>query len=214
MPIFIQGGLFSNRINGRPIVDTEDEQTLTNKDLTDNTNRIRATQLATATGDVMIYSSAAPSAGDVLVAAGNLTATWEPQSGGLDNEFEYSINNSNGTTTGVNWVNKINWTTSSKTPGTYRINWYYEYNTNSINIDFLGQILLNGATVIHSLRHELSDVSGNDLGGNDQSLPCSGYEIVQFSTPGAHNIKLQYRSETAGYVAACRRAKLSIERLA
>lgn len=65
-----------------PIVGTTDSQVLTNKTLTDPTNDIRATRLATTGSDVIISGSAPPSAGDVLVATSATTAEWSAAAGG------------------------------------------------------------------------------------------------------------------------------------
>lgn len=63
-------------INGS-IVGTTDTQTLTNKTITDPTNLVRATQLATLTNDVVILESNAPTAGQALIATSATTATWQ-----------------------------------------------------------------------------------------------------------------------------------------
>jgi hypothetical protein len=61
----------TDTIVGRATTDT-----LTNKTITGTTNTIRATQLATTTGDVVVSGAAAPATGQFLIATSATTAAW------------------------------------------------------------------------------------------------------------------------------------------
>lgn len=63
------------------VVGTTGTQTLTNKDLTDPSNTIRATQLGSSGADIVVSLSTSPLAGYVLTATSATNATWQPSSG-------------------------------------------------------------------------------------------------------------------------------------
>jgi hypothetical protein len=64
------------------LVTLDKAQTLTNKTITDASNVVKATQLATAGADVLIGAAGVPSAGQVLTADGAGGASWQTPAGG------------------------------------------------------------------------------------------------------------------------------------
>lgn len=72
------------------IVAANSTDVLTNKTITSPTNTVAAQQLFTATGTVSVSASAAPTAGQLLVATSSSTATWQTYAGATafaDNTF-------------------------------------------------------------------------------------------------------------------------------
>ena len=72
------------------IVGTSDTQALTNKTITDSTNIVRTTQLATTTLDVIISGSISPTVGQVLTATSGTSANWQNMASGNLNFTEAS----------------------------------------------------------------------------------------------------------------------------
>lgn len=75
------------------LVGTTDTQTLTNKTITDTTNSVRATQLATTGADVILTTAVPPTTGQALIATSATTASWQnitATPGGLSGQVQYN----------------------------------------------------------------------------------------------------------------------------
>lgn len=85
--------------------------------------------------------------------------------------------------------------------GTYRVAWSAEMNHSATNSDFIGRVLLDGATPLANWNVEVSDATSWD--------PVSGFLFVAL-TAAAHTLALQFSAE--GGTASIRNAHLECER--
>jgi len=66
-------------------------------------------------------------------------------------------------------------------PGTYRLEWYYEWSHDSTTTDFVGSIDIDGTTVLADHQEEPSDADGTGDGGTDQQMPASGFAFFDLA---------------------------------
>lgn len=101
---------------------------------------------------------------------------------------------------------KVRLTTSSIPVGTYRVGYSYESSSRSTTNDMIVRVQIDDTTNIMTGQVESEDA------GADQWIPASGFYIGTF-TAGAHNIDMDFYSNTTGYTIAIRRARLEFWRI-
>ena len=107
--------------------------------------------------------------------------------------------------------------------GDYILAWDYVWSLNASNRNFLGRVLLDGATVVHNQVEQPSSAAGTgvllpDLNGGadintgtDQRLCCSGFE-KRTLTAGARTLEIQLSSDQADNEAAIYKGSLKVTR--
>lgn len=214
MATLVSGNLYAIKIKydniiGVDILDNSSAQSITNKNLTDVTNSIRANFLGTGLNTIPI-GNLAPTAGQTLVIDGNLSANWNTL---YLPEYESVASNGLSTTTGNIFVNKINYTTAIKPAGTYRIGYNYEYNVNVTTSSVVTRVLLDGNIIINNAYEAPRLATGTGFGSNNQCMSTGGFYNAVFNTSSTHTLQLQYRSDVTGTTSACRNARIELHRV-
>lgn len=124
----------------------------------------------------------------------------------LHPRVQQASSDSGSSTTAATYQQKLRLTTPTLAAGTYRVGWYAELKDSSISDDVFCRVQIDDATDAMEVNIEAKD--------NTNYFPVSGFYYVTFGADAAHNIDMDYRSETATSVTAyIRRARLEIERV-
>ena len=113
---------------------------------------------------------------------------------------------------------KINATTASLSAGTYKITTSFSYNMDSVTQDWVGDCLIDGASLETSAfdfaRFECKDRAGNtESTGSNQAYAFTRVDYATFGTAATHTIQLQWRSDDAGTNASIWSASVLLEKL-
>jgi hypothetical protein len=142
--------------------------------------------------------------GTVLVISGSNTTTI---SGALpvQNTYFFAESAAQSSTTSSTFQQKLRLTASVVT-GTYKLEWYYEFNNSSVSSNFLAQIQENDSVTLMSHTQEVQD------GASNQTNQAHGFAIRSL-TGGTYNFDLDYAAVSSN-TSRIQNARLFLQRLA
>lgn len=118
-------------------------------------------------------------------------------------EQHYAESESEQQTTNNAFDQKLKLTTSALSGGTYRIQWYYEWQYSSSNRNFKARVQVDDTTIISEQSQEPKD------SGNDVYYIESGFKRIVLSA-GVHTVDIDWCCENLGDTAIIRRARIEL----
>lgn len=212
--IVLNNGSFSYTIQANPSADRvytlpdttdtgvslNDTQTITNKTLIDPTNTIRASQLATISGDVVLTSSQPPIIGQVLTALSSTSAAWRSP-GSVSSTFEYSSDNTSTSSTSTTYTNKLVHTTSSLTTGDYLVYYCCEVSQSSTNGSCQVQFDVNGTVSNDTIFYPQNAAMWQSQSG-----------FYKATLSGVVNLTIRFRRSVSTGTASIRNARIFLQK--
>lgn len=119
-------------------------------------------------------------------------------------DFAYAEDAGEATTTSTNWQTRLT-LTKVVAGGTYHLEWYGEWNFNSISQDFRSRVLADGQPVAE-MREEPQD------SGSEQYSHFDGHAIVTLAA-GSRDMVLQFASSSSSRTAKFRNVRLTLWRV-
>lgn len=159
----------------------------------------------------VVASSAAAGAVPALVGLGTITivsgtnTTVVSGTAPVQSDYFWGESNAQSTTTSATFQQKLRLTASVAT-GTYKLEWYYEFNHSSVSSDFLARIQENDGTTLMSHTQEVQD------GAAGQTNQAKGF-VIRSLAAGSYNFDLDYAA-SGGNTARIQNARLFLQRLA
>lgn len=152
-------------------------------------------------------ASAAPAivgAGTILVVSGSNTTVVSGTASVQDTYF-FAESAAQSTTTSSTFQQKVSLSASVVT-GTYKLEWYYEFNNSSVSSNFLARIQENNSITLMNHIQEVQD------GAAAQTNQAHGFVMRSLSS-GAYDFDLDYAA-AGGNTSRIQNARLFLQRLA
>lgn len=160
-------------------------------------------------GDKLKLPAADGSADQLLKTDGSGNLDWVTSGGGgavFGTEYHENSLDSSGTTSSTSFVQRVRLTTGSVVAGDYYIGWGYQWNLDTLQRDFIGQVELDDTTVLMDHRQEPADA------GSDQLHALAGFAIVTL-TAAIHTVDIDFSVANGGDVATISNARLILYRV-
>lgn len=160
-------------------------------------------------GDKLELPTADGSADQILKTDGSGNLDWATNSGGgaaFGSEYHSNAVEGSSTTSSTTFVQKVRLTTGSVAAGDYYIGWQYQWNMDSVQRDFKGQVDLDEGTLLMSHQQEAADA------GADQLHYASGFAVVTL-TAATHTVDIDFSVTNGGDVATIAQARLILYRV-
>ena len=172
-------------------------ETFTNKTITSTTNDVAAKGLLSATTNVDVFASAAPTENQTLVAASGTAAAWTTPFGAF---FQFAEDLTVSSTTSNTLQSKLILTTTSLPSGRYIIYWSYRWRYSAASRDFISSVELNG-TPFAEHRQEPKDPQTNQA-----YYICGQY--ISATISGVNTVEILYRSQNGSDTAEISEARI------
>lgn len=121
-------------------------------------------------------------------------------------QYTYAESEAASSTNSTSFINKLTLTTASVPAGNYYIGYGYTWRYSGTSRNFMGRVMLDGATTLDEHVQEPKD------GGADQQQIVSKFREVAL-TAAVHTVEIDWASETGGNTATISRARIVLWRV-